>query len=630
MCGIVGYVGKNNALPILMEGLRRLEYRGYDSAGVAVIEKDGIKCIKSVGKVKKLETVLKKEKLKSSIGIAHTRWATHGKPTEENAHPHFSQDKKIYLVHNGIIENYQELKDKLIKKGHKFTSDTDTEVVAHLIEEKMKNYHSEGSEESRDPSAMPQDDRNGHFEKAVQAALREVVGAYGLAIISSDEPNKIIAAKCGSPLLIGVGKDEKIVASDASAIIGRTKKVIYLDDGEIAVLNGDKVRISDIHNKPIKKKLDTITWDQDKISKGGYEHFMSKEIHEALEVQKNSTRGRIMIEKGEVKLGGLESVKKKLANIDRIIIVGCGTAFYVGQVGEYMIEEFAGVPVEVEYASEFRYRKPIISKNTVVLAISQSGETADTIAAIREAKSQGALTLGIVNVVGSTISRETHAGVYNHIGPEIAVATSKACISQLIILALMTVFLGRQRKMKKSQAKEILTEIDMLPKYFKEIFKDEKKIKNIAEKYKKYKDFLFLGRCYNFPIAMEGALKIKEISYRHAEGYTTGEMKHGPIAMIDKNFPSVVIAPLDRVYDKNISGIEEIKARDGKIIAIATSGDKQIEKICDDVIFVSKTIEMLYPLLTVVPLQLLGYYIGIGLGYNVDKPRNLAKSVTVE
>ncbi len=628
MCGIVGYIGKNEAAPILLEGLKRLEYRGYDSAGIAVINSAGVKCIKSVGRVKKLEKLLLKKKIGSNIGIAHTRWATHGKPSIANAHPHFTTHKNIFVVHNGIIENYQELKDQLKKKGHKFVTDTDSEVIAHLIED---CYH---------PTRKDSDDKpKGHFEKAVKAALKKIIGAYGLAIICRDEPDKIVAARYGSPLLIGIGKKEKIIASDAAAVIGRTKKVIYLEDGEIAVINGSKIKVSNIYSakgseasgKSIKKKINTITWGQDEISKAGYNHFMAKEIHEAPEVIINSTRGRCIAARSLAKLGGLESVKKELKNISRLIIVACGTARNAGLVGEYMIEEAAGIPVEVEYASEFRYRGPIVNKNTAVMAISQSGETADTLAAIKEAKKQDALTLGIVNVVGSSITRETDAGVYNHIGPEIAVASTKAYISEIIILALLTVFLGKTHKnMSAKKAKEILYEIEKLPKKVQSIFGQEQIIKKIARKYKRSDNFLYLGRKYNYPTALEGALKLKEISYIHAEGHPTGEMKHGPIAMIEPDFPSVFITPKDSVYEKNISGIEEVKARDGKIICIATQGDKKISKLADDVIYIPKTIEMLTPILAALPLHLLAYYIGVGKGYNVDKPRNLAKSVTVE
>lgn len=611
MCGIVGYIGKKQAKNILLEGLKKLEYRGYDSAGIAVIDKNTIVAVKKTGKVEELEKSIKKDVL-GNVGIAHTRWATHGKPTVANAHPQCSCDRKIYLVHNGIIENYQELKERLKKLGHKFVSDTDTEVVAHLIEENYKIQ------------------KKNNFQEALIKTLQQIKGAYGLAIITTHEPEKLYVARCGSPLLIGVGKDGYIVASDASAIIEHTKKVVYLDDGELSVISPSGFKVFDINKHLIAKNIATINWDQEKISKDGFDHFMQKEIHEIDQVILNSTRGRIQPESGTVKLGGLESVKKRLAKIDRIIIVGCGTARFAGLVGEYMIEEYAGVPVEVEYASEFRYRKPIISKNTVVLAISQSGETADTLAAIREAKAQGALTLGIVNVVGSTIARDTDAGVYNHIGPETAVASTKALVSQIVILIMFTIFLGQTRNMNKNVAKELLREIKNLSKKTKEIFKNEDKVKKIAQKYKKYDNFLFLGRKNNYPIAEEGALKLKEVSYVHAEGYPTGEMKHGPIAMINENFPTICICPKDTMYKKNISGIEEIKARNGKVVGIGTKKDKNLQKICDDVLEMPESSEAINPILAVVLLQMLAYYMGVVKGYNVDRPRNLAKSVTVE
>lgn len=617
MCGIVGYIGKNRAQPILLEGLKRLEYRGYDSAGIAVLNDKSIILKKSVGKVEKLEKILKKIDCSGTIGIAHTRWATHGKPTLANAHPHCDCNDEIFVVHNGIIENYQQLKKWLITLGHKFKSETDTEVIAHLIEQAQKD--AEDNAEGR-----------GKFENAVRTALKKVQGAYGLVIISAQEPDKLIAARRGSPLLIGIGKDEYVVASDAAAIINRTKKVIYLEDNDLVIINRKGFKIVDDNLSPKNEKISRIDWTDGEITKNGYEHFMLKEIHEIKDVIINSTRGRIIESAGEVKLGGLEPVKNQLKNISRLIIVACGTARYAGMVGEYMIEEFAGIPVEVEMASEFRYRNPIIDKDTAVLAISQSGETADTLAAIREAKAKSALTIGIVNAVGSSIARETDAGVYNHIGPETAVASTKAFISQLIILALLTIFLGRSRDMSIKTAKMILRGISNLPKQLEFIFKQETKVELIARTYNEYRDFLFLGRKYNFSIALEGALKLKEISYIHAEGYATGEMKHGPIAMIDKNFPCVVIAPRDSVYDKNITGIEEIMARNGKIIAIISQNDKKLAGKIKDFIMIPQCHEMLCPILTVLPLQLLAYYIGVSKGYNVDKPRNLAKSVTVE
>ncbi|MDH4330569.1 MAG: glutamine--fructose-6-phosphate transaminase (isomerizing) [Candidatus Moranbacteria bacterium] len=610
MCGIVGYIGKNEAEPILLDGLRRLEYRGYDSAGISVINGKKIETVKAVGKIAELEEKLSKKDVKGNIGIAHTRWATHGKPCEKNSHPHSDCKGDIFLVHNGIIENYQELKDDLKKLGHKFKSETDSEVVAHLIEDLMKKYD---------------------FKTAVAKTLKMLKGTYGFAIVSKSEPEKLIIARNGSPLLLGIGKDEYVVASDASAIIRHTKRVVYLEDGEMAVLEKDGYEISSMHEKIIKNREESeIDWSIEEAEKQGFDHFMIKEIFEQPQAVTDAVRGRINVSDGNAKLGGLRDVSKELREIERIIIVSCGTSYYAGLVGEYMIEEYAGIPVEVEYASEFRYRKPIIDSKTAVIAISQSGETADTLAAIREAKNKGALTLGIVNAVGSTIARETDAGVYNHAGPEIGVASTKAFTSQLSILVLFALFLGRQRNMSLVTGQRIAKELEKLPKLIEEVLKQNDDIKKIMKKYSKYRDFLYLGRKYNMPIAYEGALKIKEISYVHAEGYPSGEMKHGPIALIDENFPVVVLAPKDSVYEKTISGIEEVKARGGKILAIGTKGDKNIAKISDDVIYVPKTLEMLSPIVNVVPLQLLSYYAGTLKGIDVDKPRNLAKSVTVE
>ncbi len=612
MCGIIGCLGKNNAMPILLDGLKRLEYRGYDSSGIAIINNKKAVSIKAVGRIKELDKKIKafkeKDKLDGNIGIAHTRWATHGSPTEKNAHPHSGCDGKIWVVHNGIIENYQEIKKLLIKKGHKFVSDTDTEVISHLIE----------------------DFYNGDISDALNKTLKVLKGAYGIVLIHSSEPEKILAAKNGSPLIIGLGEGETIIASDVSAIARHTKQVIYLEDGEIASVNGDGFKIFNFNNKEIDKEVHNIEWDVEKIEMSGFDHFMLKEIFEQPDTIINSTRGRLILDSGKVKLGGLESVSEKLREIKRIIIVGCGTAYNAGLVGEYMLEEYVGIPVEVDYGSEFRYRKPIIDKNTAVLAISQSGETADTLAAIREAKEKGATTIGIVNSVGSTIAREVDAGVYNHAGPEVSVASTKAFTSQVIVLALLTVFLGRQRSMSLVTGKRIVGEINNLPAKIKKILKDERAVKKIAEKYCKSKNFAFMGRKYNNPLASEGALKLKELSYIHAEGFPSGEMKHGPIAMIDKKFPSVFIVPMDSVYDKNISNIEEIRSRNGKIISIATCGDKNVTNISDDVIFIPKTLEMLTPILAVIPLQLFSYYMAVLNNKDVDKPRNLAKSVTVE
>jgi glucosamine--fructose-6-phosphate aminotransferase (isomerizing) len=607
MCGIVGYFGKNQALPILLDGLKRLEYRGYDSSGVAILDFE-IASEKAVGKIKNLEKKLQGNKFSGRLGIAHTRWATHGEPSEDNAHPHQDCSGKIWVVHNGIIENYQELKKELVNRGHNFRSETDTEVLAHLLE----------------------DFYEGDITKALQKALKLVKGTYGVVAFTKDEPEKLVTARCGSPLLVGLGDDETIIASDVSAILRHTKQVIYLDDGEIAEINGNGFRILNFKSEEIDKDIEEIEWEADKIEKQGFEHFMLKEIFEQPDTIINSIRGRIVAEDGKVKLGGLDNVLDKLRKIERIQIVACGTALHAGLVGEYMLEEYAGISTEVDCASEFRYRKPILDDKTAVIVISQSGETADTLAAMREAKEKGALALGIVNTVGSTIARETDAGVYNHIGPEIAVASTKAFLSQVTILALFTVLFGRQRDMSLIMGQRILKEIKNLPDKISEILKQNEKIKTIVEKYINYDHIAFLGRKYNNPVAFEGALKLKEISYIHAEGFQAGELKHGSIALIDENFPSIFIAPRDSVYEKNISNIQEIKTRKGKVIAIATEGDEEIKTLVDDVVYIPKTLEMLTPLLSVIPLQFFSYYAAIMRGCDVDKPRNLAKSVTVE
>lgn len=612
MCGIVGYIGNKQALPILIDGLKRLEYRGYDSAGVSILNK-GISCIKLAGRIADLENKIKNRSLKGNLGISHTRWATHGRPTSKNAHPHWDCKKEIFVVHNGIIENYKILKEKLEKEGHRFNSETDTEVLPHLIE---KFFPSTGSGQV--------------LEEAVRKALKLVKGTYGIAVISKKDPNKIVIARNSSSLLVGIGKDEYIIASDTSAVVGYTKNVVYLNDGEIGIITPNDFQILTLEKQPVKKDIQELEWDVEEAEKRGFDHFMLKEIFEQPETIENAIRGRLIIKEGLAKLGGLESVEKQLRKIKKIIIIACGTSYHAGLVGEYMLEEYAGIPTEVEYASEFRYRKPILDQDTVVVAISQSGETADTLAAIREAKRKGVLTLGIVNVVGSTIARETDAGIYNHAGPEIGVASTKAFVSQLSILALLTIFLGRQRQMSLVTGKRIAEELSQIPSLIKKILAKDNEVKQIAKKYYKFNDLLYIGRKYNYPIALEGALKLKEISYIHAEGYGAGEMKHGPIALIDDSFPTIALAPSDSVYEKMISNIEEIKARGGKIIAIATFGNKKIEKLVDDVIYIPKTLEMLTPILSVVPLQLLAYHVGVLHGCDVDKPRNLAKSVTVE
>lgn len=607
MCGIVGYVGKKNVESVLLEGLKRLEYRGYDSAGMALIDHGKIDITKAVGRIVNLEEKLKPVE-NITTGICHTRWATHGEPTELNAHPHLSCDGKIALVHNGIIENYQEIKEKLKKKGHKFVSDTDTEVLTHLVEELYR----------------------GDLRCAVQEALKRVTGTYGIAVIHADEPDRIIAARLGSPLILGVGDGENFVASDVSAILGHTKNVVYLNDGEVADVHMDTFEVTNLNNSKISCQVSEVEWTLEESEKGGFDHYMLKEMMEQPNVIRNSIRGRIVPNEGDVRLGGLEEVQDRLREIERIIIIACGTARYAGMVGEYMIEEYAGIPVEVEYASEFRYRKPLIDSKTAVLAISQSGETADTLAAIREAKKKGALTLGIVNAVGSTIARDTDAGVYNHAGPEIAVASTKAFTSQLTILALITVMLGRQREMSEVMGERILSELSELPEKVAKVLDSREAIKKLANKYKDYEHFMYLGRKYCFPVAEEGALKLKELSYIHAEGYASGEMKHGPIALIDADFPTFAIIPKDSVFDKGVSNLMEIKARSGKIIALTTKGSDEVGNVADDIIYIPKTLEMLTPLLAVAPLQLFAYYVAVAKKLDVDKPRNLAKSVTVE
>ncbi|MAF14014.1 MAG: glutamine--fructose-6-phosphate transaminase (isomerizing) [Parcubacteria group bacterium] len=612
MCGIVGYIGKNQARPILLEGLRRLEYRGYDSAGVAVLDGDTINNFKVKGRVAELEKILANQDLEGSIGIAHTRWATHGEPSQKNAHPHSDGEGNVFVVHNGIIENYKTLKTNLEKEGHKFSSDTDTEVIAHLVSKFLKSG----------------DD----LEQAVRKSLRLIKGAYALLVMAKSEPETLIAARFSSPLRIGVGADQLIIASDPSAILNYTSQLVTLGDGEIAVIKGTDYAISSlVGGGTIDKEIEEIEWDLTEAEKGGYDHFMLKEIMEQPETVRNTLRGRLISEEGKAVLGGLSRVEDKLRQIERITVVACGTASYAALIGEYMLEEYAGIPTEVCVSSEFRYRKAVIDpKKEAVLVLSQSGETADTLAVIKEVKEKGVLTIGIANVTGSSIAKETDAGIYNHAGPEIGVASTKVFVSQLTVLSLLTLFLGRQRQMSVTMGKRITEELLKIPEYISTILKTNQSILEIAEKYKDYNDFFFLGRKYNFPIALEGALKLKEISYIHAEGGSSGELKHGPIAMIDENFPTVFVCPKDSVYEKNISNIEEVKARKGKIIAVATEGDEEIKKIADEVFYIPKTLEMLTPILAVVPLQLLAYHVATLKDCDVDKPRNLAKSVTVE
>ncbi len=611
MCGIIGYIGKRDALPILIEGLKRLEYRGYDSAGVGILEDEKLSIFRSPGKISSLEKALGDSTIAGTLGIAHTRWATHGPPEERNAHPHADCGARLAVVHNGIIENYAELRASLESRGHTFRSQTDTEVLPHLIEEEQKK-------------------KSCDLSTAVRSVLRQIRGTYGIAVVSSEAPDKLIVARLGSPIVLGIGTDEFFVASDASAVLGHTHKVIFLDDGEMAELSRDGYRIFSLDNSKIDKCPEELDWSAEDMQKNGQPHFMLKEMLEQPEVIRNSLRGRLDVENGLAVLGGLRDVAERLRHIDRLIIVACGSAYYAGQVGEYMIEENAGIPVEVELGSEFRYRQPIITENTAVLAVSQSGETADTLAAIREAKMKGALTLGIVNAVGSTIARETDAGVYNHAGPEIGVASTKAFVSQLTVFALLTLFLGRQRKMSMSYGRKLALELQRIPDLVQSILANRQALEPIAASISGAKGMFYLGRKYNAPIAFEGALKLKEVSYIHAEGYASGEMKHGPIALVDSSFPSVVIAPVDSVFEKNKSNIQELKARGGKIFSLTDEDSGDLRSMSDGIIAVPKTVEMLQPILDIVPLQLLAYQVALTKGFDPDKPRNLAKSVTVE
>jgi glucosamine--fructose-6-phosphate aminotransferase (isomerizing) len=608
MCGIVGYVGPRRACPILIDGLIRLEYRGYDSAGIALIENGKMVIQKSAGKISVLEEILDGNEYTAHSGIAHTRWATHGEPTDINAHPHTGNSGRIAVVHNGIIENYASLREVLKQQGHVFRTETDTEIIAHLIEE----YY------------------EGELLPAVRRALTQVEGTYGIAVLSLDNPDTMVAARSGSPLVIGCGEGENLVASDVAAILRHTNRVVYLEDGELAEITPSGFSVTTLDDVEVTPHLQEISWSLDMIEKGGFEHFMLKEIFEQPETLKNAMRGRLNFEEATARLNGLNLQYKELHHINRIIITACGTSWHAALIGEYLIEEYARVPVEVEYASEFRYRSPIIDPGVVTLVISQSGETADTLAAMREAKRKGATCLGICNVVGSTIARESDGGVYIHAGPEIGVASTKAFTSQMMVLSLVTILLARMRSMSYEKGEELIDALSGIPDQVRKILDSNDRIKVIAKKYHDKNNFLYLGRGVNFPVALEGALKLKEISYIHAEGYPAAEMKHGPIALIDDNMPVVVIAPQDSVYSKVISNMQEIRARKGRIIAVATEGDGRMSELADDVIFIPKVNDLILPIVGIIPLQLLAYHMAVLRGCDVDQPRNLAKSVTVE
>jgi glucosamine--fructose-6-phosphate aminotransferase (isomerizing) len=611
MCGIVAYIGFREAWPIVIKGLHRLEYRGYDSAGVALMN-GSLNIYKKAGKVSDLEKSVENEDLKGSIGMGHTRWATHGEPSDRNSHPHTSGDGRLAIIHNGIIENYSSLKEALLSRGHIFKSDTDTEVLIHLIED-------------------IQQQTGLNLRESVRIALNEVIGAYAIVIMSKDEPDELIAARKGSPMVLGVGEKEYFIASDASPIIEYTKNVIYLNDNEIAYIKRNELLIKNIDNVVQIPYVQELELKLEMIEKGGFDHFMLKEIYEQPRSIKDCMRGRIYPEKGLVQLGGIKEYAEKLKNIDRIVIVACGTSWHAGLVGEYLIEEYARIPVEVEYASEFRYRNPIISEKDIVIAVSQSGETADTMAAIELAKEKGATIFGICNVVGASIPRLSHAGVYTHAGPEIGVASTKAFTAQVTVLTLMALYMAQQRgTITQSKLIDLLTELDNIPSMIERCLLSNDSIKEISAKYKDARNFLFLGRGSGFPVALEGALKLKEISYIHAEGYPAAEMKHGPIALIDEEMPVVFIATKNSSYEKVISNIQEVKARKGKVIAIVTEGDTTVKNMADYVIEIPEADEIFLPLLATIPLQLLSYHIAVMRGCNVDQPRNLAKSVTVE
>ena len=612
MCGIVGYIGPRQAYPVIIKGLKRLEYRGYDSSGVALIDEGELKVYKKKGKVAELEDEVVDKNLNAHIGIGHTRWATHGEPSDRNAHPHTSNNGQFAMIHNGIIENYVPIKNDLIKKGYTFSSDTDTEVLLNFIEDiKMNN--------------------NCTLEEALRIALRRIVGAYCILLIDKNDPETIIAARKGSPLVIGIGKGEHFLASDASPIIEYTKEVVYVNDYEIAIVKADELVLKNLGNEKQTPFITKLDMELAAIEKGGYDHFMLKEIHEQPDTIFDCLRGRLLSHNGQINLAGIDNNIEILKNAQRIVMVACGTSWHAGLVAEYLFEDLCRIPVEVEYASEFRYRNPIINKGDVIIAISQSGETADTLVALENAKEKGAFIFGVVNAVGSSIARLSNAGAYTHSGPEIGVASTKAFTGQLAVLSMMALKIAYAKgTITETRYMELIKELEAIPEKVKEILKDTSNIERIAMKYKDATDFLFLGRGYNFPVALEGALKLKEVSYIHAEGYPAAEMKHGPIALVDETLPVVFVATKDKYYEKIVSNVQEIKARKGKVIAVATASDTVIPTMADDTMFVPDADEVIAPLLSVVPLQLLSYYVGIAKGFDVDKPRNLAKSVTVE
>jgi len=619
MCGIIGYVGKQQATPILLEALRRLEYRGYDSAGLAVLREGDLQIVKQKGKIDEgLGRVLAKHSPTGSIGIGHTRWATHGPPSDVNSHPHRDQSGRIAVVHNGVIENYEPLKQRFLAAGHQFHSATDTEVLAHLIGEHYEKLKGQ-------PAGA-----NHPLTQAVMNALREAIGAYGIAVVSADHPGVIVGARRGSPLIVGVGEGENFLASDATAIAPHTRQVIYLNDYDVVTLTADRFNVVNLGTDTAQVQITKLEHDAEAAERGEFAHFMLKEIYEQPRTVAAALRGRVDLNEATAKFGGLNLSSAELRAIDRIIITACGTSWHSALLGEYLFEELAHIPVEVEYASEFRYRNAPVEKNTLILAITQSGETADTLAGLREAKRRGHKVLAICNVVGSSIAREADGGIYLHAGPEIGVASTKAFTSQVTVLTLLAVLMGRIRMLSSIRGRQIIEALGDIPKQLERILAHDEAIAKVAQKYVKAQNFFYLGRQYNFPVALEGALKLKEISYIHAEGYPAAEMKHGPIALIDEETPTVVIAPSDAMYEKTLSNLQEIKARGGPIIAIAHRGNTAIAKQCDDVIYLPDTLECLFPLLAVVPLQLLSYHIAVARGCDVDKPRNLAKSVTVE